>query len=314
MDFSAMRGFNYQPSNGSSGFEIWRRFDADLIRLEVGRGKKHFPAMNGLRSWLSWEAFIREPAVFVRNFETALTIFSEHGLQVMPVLFNRWHDNVLDYGGVYVDHFTPGNWAYREDAFDDFVNTIVAGHRDDPRIFAWDLCNEPCPWGLQKPEHAEAVKHEFTWLSRIHRLCKEAGATAPLTVGTYPTLEQLRHWEPLSDVLTFHPYGMTSWHPPELFEPFLDQCVAFAKTAGKPLLATETCWGSLDDRHRASIIRYTLGQLKRRGIGWLAYVMHHSLIADAHRAEYGPVGGPGNLSFIEIDGAIRPGHEAFNDY
>ena len=62
------------------------------------------------------------------------------------------------------------------------------------------------------------------------------------------------------------------------------------------------------------MIQYTLAQLKKRGIGWLAYVLHHSLIADAHRLEFGPVGGPGNLAFIEADGSLRPGHEIFNAY
>lgn len=314
MNYSKIRGFNYQPSYGSSGLELWRRFDADIIRQEVGRGKKYFPQMNAVRYWLSWEAFIREPEVFSRNFETSLLIFAEYGLQVMPVLFNRWHDKTLDYGGVYVDHFTPGNFSYREDLFDAFVAEVVGKHCNDPRIFMWDLCNEPTPWTLPNPEFATAIKHEFDWLSRIYRLCKEAGAIVPLTVGVQPTLAQLQHWEPLSDILTFHPYAMTSWSPPDRFEPFLDTCVAFAKEKGKPLLATECCWGSLADNQRVEIVKYTLGQLKKRHIGWLAYVMHHSLIADAHRLEFGPLSEPGNLAFIEADGSLRSGHEVFNDY
>ncbi|MEI6376966.1 MAG: cellulase family glycosylhydrolase [bacterium] len=314
MNYNNIRGFNYQPSYGSSGLELWRRFDADIIRKEIGRGKKFFPKMNAVRFWLSSDAFVREPELFGRNFETALAIFAEHGLEVMPVLFNRWHDKALDYGGIYIDHFTPGNWAYREDLFDAYVREIVGAHRNDPRIFVWDLCNEPCPWGLQNPEHAAAVKHEYVWLARASRLCKEAGATAPLTVGVYPTLEQLQYWEPLSDILSFHPYAMATWSPPDKFEPFLDECVSFAQEKGKPLLATECCWGSLDDRARVEIIKYTLGQLKKRNIGWLAYLLHHSLIADAHRPEFGPLSDPGNLSFIEADGSLRPGHEIFNDY
>ncbi len=315
MDYSAVRGFNYQPSYGSSGFELWRQFDEAAIRREVGCGKTFFPKTNAVRLWLSWEAFIREPEVFAGNFEAALTVFEAHGLRVMPVLFNRWHDNVLDYGGIYIDHFLPGNWSYREDQFDAYVQRIVGGHRDDPRIFAWDLCNEPCPWKLNAAEHAVLIQAEYRWLERIHRLCKEAGATAPLTVGTHPWLEQLEHWEPLSDLLSIHPYALASWSPPETFEPFLDASVAFATAKKKPLIATETCWGDFDDRKRADIVRYTLGQLKQHRIGWLAYIMHHSLIADAHRPEFGPLNpGIGNLAFIEADGTLRPGHEVFNEF
>ena len=107
---------------------------------------------------------------------------------------------------------------------------------------------------------------------------------------------------------------MATFSPPEKWEPLLDACVAFARGKGKPLLATETCWGALDDERRVEMIHYTLGQLKKRDIGWLAYVLHHSLIADAHRPEFGPVGGPGNLAFIEANGTLRPGHEVFNNY
>ncbi len=80
------------------------------------------------------------------------------------------------------------------------------------------------------------------------------------------------------------------------------------------VVATEAVWGALEDGKRVEILRYSLGQLKKRHIGWLAYLLHHSLIADAHREEFGPTGPPGNLSFIEADGTLRPGHEAFNDY
>ena len=42
-------------------------------------------------------------------------------------------------------------------------------------------------------------------------------------------------------------------------------------------------WGSLSDEARVANIRFTLGALKTRGIAWLVYLLHHSLIADAHR-------------------------------
>ncbi|GEM_PF-1271809 len=69
--------------------------------------------------------------------------------------------------------------------------------------------------------------------------------------------------------------------------------------------------------HRAILayrgIRSTLAQLKKRGIGWRVYLLHHSLFADAHRAEFGPLGSTGNLAFMKADGRIRPGHGVFNE-
>ena len=100
------------------------------------------------------------------------------------------------------------------------------------------------------------------------------------------------------------------------FEKSLDRDVGFAKKVGKPLVSTETCWGALDDQVRVESARYTLEQHRKRNIGSLVYLLHHSLIADAHRPEFGPVrgDGPGNLAFIEADGSLRPGHEVFNEF
>jgi hypothetical protein len=142
--------------------------------------------------------------------------------------------------------------------------------------------------------------------------CKELGAKAPLCVGTEANLEDIKLIEPISDILTTHPYWINQTKTE--YEESLDTYVEFANQVKKPLLATETCWGALDDKERVSIIRYTLSELKKRDIGWLAYLLHHSLIADAHRPEFGPVGFPGNLSFIEADGSLRPGHSIFNDF
>ena len=107
LDYSRIRGFNYQPSYGSHGLEIWRRFDADIVDVELARGRKYFPGMNAIRLWLSWDAFNRDAETFARSFDLALALADGHGMMVMPVLFNRWHNEVLDFGGLYLDHFLP---------------------------------------------------------------------------------------------------------------------------------------------------------------------------------------------------------------
>jgi hypothetical protein len=58
----------------------------------------------------------------------------------------------------------------------------------------------------------------------------------------------------------------------------------------------------------------TMGSMDDRGIGFTAHLLHHSLVADAHRPEHGPVTEAGNIVFIEVDGSLRSGHEFFNEY
>jgi hypothetical protein len=316
-DWSQVRGFNYQPSYGSNGFELWQKFDARTIEIELGRGKKFFPRMNALRWWQSWDSYVRDPKRYADNFEATLRIAAKLNLAVMPVLFNRWHDATLDYGGVYIDHFLPGSsWVYTSNLFDTYVKTIVGGHKDDPRILAWDLCNEPYSYGMPRDKMLPAiVEAETKWLQRLYHQCKEFGAKASLTVGIHPGVPP-EFVNSMSDVLSIHPYWVHSNKEAgkAAYEKQLDNEIAFARKVQKPLLATECCWGSLDNAVRVESIRYTLTQLKKREIGWLAYLLHHSLIADAHGLGHGPVGGPENLSFIEPDGLLRPGHEIFNDF
>lgn len=316
-DWSQIRGFNYQPSYGSSGFELWQKFDAKVIETELERGKRYFPKINALRWWQSWDSFIRNPRRYGENFETTLRLADKFGLVVMPVLFNRWHDATLDYGGIYLDHFVVGfSWVYRPNLFDAFLETVVGGHKDDPRILAWDLCNEPYSYGMPRDRMpADIVEAETNWLRGLHQRCKQLGAKAPITVGIHPGVP-LELVEPICDLPSIHPYWVHN--DPKAskadYEKKLDDEVAFARKVQKPLLSTECCWGSLDDKVRVESMRYTLEQLKKRGIGWLAYLLNHSLIADAHGPEYGPVGAPGNLAFIQPDGSLRPGHEVFNEY
>ena len=159
---------------------------------------------------------------------------------------------------------------------------------------------------------------EYAWLENLYQACKEFGAQAPITVGIHMLhgLSGIAQIEPISDILSIHPYWTADSPPHEksAYERLLDEYVQFARQVGKPLIASETCWGALDDAKRVEIIRYTLTQLSQRGIGWLAYLLHHSLIADAHRPEFGPLSDPGNLAFIEADGSLRPGHAVFNEF
>jgi hypothetical protein len=154
-DWSKIRGFNYQPSYGSSGFELWQKFDAQVIETEVSRGKRYFPKINTLRCWQSWDSFIRNPRRYSEHFETTLRIADKFGLAVMPVLFNRWHTSSIDYGGIYIDHFLPGaSGMQKAKMFDAFLEAIVGRHQDDPRILVWDRCNKPFFYGPQFPQKA----------------------------------------------------------------------------------------------------------------------------------------------------------------
>lgn len=331
-------GFNYDGSWGTSGLDVWQHHDRGKMAVEVARGKEYFPEWNTARWWLSHEAFQRDRARFLDNFESGLAIFASHGISVMPVLFNRWRDPFCDFGGVPLDHLLPwaSAWTRADDLFADdddrevapverlfgeYVDAVVGPHADDERIYAWDLCNEPLMGSYVDDPDSPLRAAELTWLRWVARRTRRAGARQPLTIGNYASIAAMELTEPLTDIISFHPYYM--WNGNEAqphmstkegFVAFLDQAAGFAKEKGKGLIANETVWGARDHSVRAEVMNYTLEQLVSRGIGFTVHALHHSLIADLHRDEYGPVGRPEWMHFIEPDGSLRPGHDAFNDF
>jgi hypothetical protein len=319
IDFSSIRGFNYQPSYGSTSFENWMYFRPEIFELELRRGKQYFPKFNTVRYWLSWNAFVRNPAKFAENFERALGIADSLGLRVIACLMNRWHNTHDDNDGIYLDHLIPGwGWCYQEGFYKEYFDVIVGRHRDDPRILIWDTCNEPFTYRLDWKEMGEIPRIEFEWLRDMYNYAKSLGASQYVSfspAGIAPGW--LDRCETLWDVFLIHPYFGGSQDDAEAkakFEAGLDSTAARAAKSSKGIIASETCWGSLDDDWRAENVRYTLTELKKRGIGICPHALHHSLVADLHLPEYGPVGKPGDLRFINADGTLRRGHEIYNEF
>ncbi len=304
--YSYVRGFNYQPSWSSSGHVLWRSFHPDVFHRELAAGKRLFPAINTIRIRLSFDAFACGDAANQRdvasNFETALAIADSFGLKAIPVLFNNWH-SVPDFGGIATEMIQY--WMNEGDAnhtmpsyiFMSYLDAFVGAHASDPRILLWDLCNEPFNSGVSPIL--------LRWLESLYSKCKDLKVLAPVAVGIAPDEAHLALLSPVSDVLTIHPYGNFK---------FLDAAIAYGERVRKPVLATECCWGSLDDKVRAGIVSRELGDLRARKLGFLAHVLHHSLVADCHRPQFGPVSGAGYMAFIEADGSLRPHHDIFNQF
>ncbi len=301
-----VRGFNYQPSFGRTAVEIWiDKFDAAAVDRELGLGRKYFPQINTVRLWLSHDPFLKDPALFTRNFEAVLQSCQKHRLRAIPTLFNDWH-SIPDFGGVsremigywfssYGKQGQASNYVFRP-----FLDAMFKAHAEDSRILAWDLCNEPFNNG------GEAY---LEWLQHTYQTAKALGARQPIGVSVAASLGQLKPVEPFSDVLMIHPYfaSKVPWEP----------LTAFAREHGKALLATECCWGALDDASRAVTIESDCGALAQQQVGFLAHALHESLVADLHRPQFSPLGVASSASymaFINMDGSLRPGHDVFNRY
>ncbi len=321
--YSDIKGFNYQPSYAYNSYESWRFFDSEVFDREIGLGKKLFPKINTIRLWLSYEAFRYEEDRQAENFECALKICDKYGCRVVACLFNCWHDSVMDNGGIYHPQMIPGaSWCSTEDMYASFFKKIVEAHKDDKRILIWDICNEPYSFGGNN-EYAEFIEpYETKWLKKMCDMCHNAGAVQPCGISHYANSDNCGFIEKtaeFTDVFLIHPYYFYSdFDVKNLSQDGFDRLLADAKQVAKkynkPILTTETCWGSRDDKVRAEIIKRTLLAHNNAEIGFIAHALHWSHTADLHNDGDGPLGSPGNLMFIDNNDKLRRYHEVFNDF
>jgi len=316
--YSRIRGFNYQPGYGANGYEIWYYFKPDIIEKEIYLGKKYFPGINTIRIWLSWDAYLRERKRFKYNFETFLSILEKYSLRAIPVLFNGWYGFPY-FGGIGLRHINGWKYlpGYYRKYFTSYLDDIAGSYINDERILVWDLCNEPSGlYFMDGKGQEKQIVLEF--LTFVYRYCKKLGVRHPLSIGCAPSIEEIKSMELISDVINFHPYWMKNiWggkKDKKEFIYFLDECVKFANKKNKPLLATETGWGSLADEERVETLEFELSELKKRKIGFLCHLLHHTLVADGHKPDYGPISCAGYMAFIDEDYSLRYGHEIFNRF
>jgi hypothetical protein len=249
-------GCNFVPSCAVNQLEMWQEdtFSPEIIDRELallaGIG------MNTVRVFLHDLAWKQAPEGFVSRLEKFLTIASRHGIGVMVVFFDScWHPFPRagkqrdPEPGVHNSFWlqSPGLWLLREpasfDQLQDYVTTVVHRFRDDPRIHAWDVWNEPdnnnanCygPRDFPGDEKGNVV---LPLLAKAFAWVREAQPTQPVTAGIWngdwSAHDKLADWARFqveaSDVISFHRYA-------SLAETQRD--AQYLERYGRPLLCTE---------------------------------------------------------------------------
>ncbi len=315
--YKDIRGFNYQPSYAWNTYEAWKFFDENVFDLEIGRGKSYFPKMNTVRIWLSYDAFRYQEDRQAENFEKVIAICDKYNCKVIPVLFNCWHDSVMDAGGIYHSQMIPESiWCSKENMYDSYFEKIVKPHITDERILLWDICNEPYSYGSNEEFKNLMINYETEWLKKMCILCKATGIKQPLGIS----LNDANLIDLISDfvdVHLVHPYYFgcdedLKTKDDKGLDKVFEKILSDAEKFNKPVLTTETCWGSKIDANRVEIIRRTLEAHNRAGVGFIVHALNYSFVADLHDECDAPISSPGNLAFVTKDGKIRPGHEIFN--
>jgi hypothetical protein len=297
IDYSAIRGFNYMPSYSPHLQYTWTNFDRKAWETEIPYALRF--GSNMLRIWLDWTAYLVIGSKMFDNIDRSLEIMDRSGLKAMLVLFNRWNDPQYPAGGIFnEDIYYPYELGFKP--FYPYIDELMERFGNDRRVAIWDLCNEPIVLKQDDPSR------EYFWLSAVNDRVRKK-TTIPITIGTM-TYDYLRPYAPLVDVISFHPYP----HKIGEMEVLCKDHSAIADEFSKPLICTETCCGSLNDKERADLARDNIETLEKYKIGWMAWQLVSGKFVTGSREKTDSNSvrpGEGYMPWIMPDGKTRPYHE-----
>ena len=255
-------GFNYVPSNAISYTEMWMEYNFDPTLIDRELALAQSIGFNCLRVVLPFVVHEEQPAVFKQRFDLFLKVCDRHGLRVMPAFFDDCAFGTITdpvFGrqpdvvpGWYASGWTPspGHAMVRDSTtwprLESYVKDMMETFRDDPRLWVWDLYNEPTNSGLGVVS-IPLVRKVFEW-------AREVDPSQPLTVGHWNDDTVLNaQIEELSDVTSFHDYT----GPAEL-----EKQIAKLARRNRPIICTEWL-----NRGTGSSVADCLPVLRRAGVG-----------------------------------------------
>jgi hypothetical protein len=246
-------GANFVPSTASNQLEMWQAatFDPDTIDRELGWAAEM--GLNTMRVFLHDMLWADDPDGFFDRVDTYLGIAGRHGIRTMFVLFDAVWDPFPQLGpqaeplpGTHNSRWVQGPHIdvlrdpARRAALEPYVLDVVGRYRDDPRVLAWDVYNEPgnrvLAYVAHEPEDkrdlsAELLRDAFGW-------ARSAAPTQPLTAAVWERVTgDVSRLEPIdhimldnSDIITFHSYAIV-WD--------LQAPVGWLQSYDRPVVCTE---------------------------------------------------------------------------
>ena len=261
-----IRGVNYVPSTAVNPTEMWSTLDVATIDRELRFAERI--GLNSLRVFIQYLVYEHDAAGFLDRFVAFLDLADDHGLSVLPVLFDDcWLPE--PFLGDQAPEPRPGRhnpyWQSspgrrrlgleHRPALRRYVEDILRRFGNDERIVGWDLYNEP----RVMDDSVALLRDVFAWARSI-------GPSQPLTACWHGTL--------LSDVTSIHFYVSPARQPEEA-----KRLIESARSFGRPVVATEALGrpnnGELDE---------ILPLFRESGIGW--YLWELMIGADQTRYQW----------------------------
>lgn len=268
-------GCDYIPSYAINQLEMWQAdtFSPETIDRELGWAEDlGFNCMRVFLHHVLWET---DRDGLMERMDKYLGISSSHGIYTMFVFLDDcWNETYApgkqpepekgvhnsgwakDPGALFYGQSGSG-LEYAADTaavakmLEAYVTDVMTKFKDDDRIYAWDLYNEP--GGGQDPHRY--WERSFPLLKDIFRWARKVNPSQPLTAGVWNArLGEMNVWQiENSDIVTYHTY-----EPLESHKAMLDTLKAY----GKPLVCTEYM-----ARTQNSTFEDILPMLRRENVG-----------------------------------------------
>jgi hypothetical protein len=270
-------GANYVPRYAINQLEMWQADTFDLKVIDEEFGWAAGLGMNSMRVFLHDILWTTDQAGLLQRMDEFLGVAEKHGLKIMFVFF----DGVWDphpYAGSQRPprpHIHNSGWVQspgrvilgepqRHAALKPYVQGVLVRFKDDPRVLAWDLFNEPDnknvdAYGQIELPNKAAAAHVL--LEKSFQWAREVNPSQPITAGIWLDYAGWKKNPPIyqlmlanSDIITFHNYGK----PDDMAKQVSEMKAAF----NRPILCTEYM-----ARPVGSTFEPILGDLLRARVG-----------------------------------------------
>jgi hypothetical protein len=270
-------GSNFVPSTAINQLEMWQpsTFDAATIDRELGWAESL--GFNSMRVFLHNLLWQQDSVGFLNRMDQFLTIADRHHIRPMFVLFDAVWDPMPHLGRQRppIPHIHNSGWVQspgvailddtaRYQSLRGYVQGVVGHFRNDPRVVAWDIFNEPD--NTNRPayvayEPLDKAARSLILMRKAFAWAREMNPSQPLTAAPWmgdwidPTRlsPMTEYMLDSSDVITFHSYDDSAT---------VERLVTALERYGRPIICSEYM-----ARPRSSTFQNIMPLLARRHVG-----------------------------------------------
>jgi len=278
-------GSNFITSSSINQLEFWQSetFDLDLIDKELKLSASI--GMNTHRVYLHDLLWEQDSVGFMNRIDQFLNIADNYGMKIMFVFFDDvWHPYPsLGKQPEPIPHIHNSGWVQspgveiltdftKHNSLEPYVKGIVSRFKDDKRVLAWDLYNEPAQhnWsprvsrervfeiyeniGIKitkenlpkyyrddmEPTGLEKRKYTLPLMKKVFKWIREINPSQPLTVGIF---DYIIDWDKFEELLPLERFilensDFISFHDYGNKESVLTR-IKHLKVYNRPIVCTE---------------------------------------------------------------------------